>query len=240
MIDRKTFLAFLVLSTCSRPQASFAQSADDLQRPRTVTQRVNVTQKLAPTETAEQARLKALAKSLPDVGRPYSMRVTVGASNNAGFENALVNSDPSLRHWCWIPVTSFRQATVGVDYKHTQMPGRPEHVYSKPTHVPLPTVDHGPMIASQPIGSHYVKPIQVPLPGVDHGLTEAVVTSRAAAAANVSGKVKLPHTQVPAVAHAIAAKTYGESYGQVSGSIRPSYSGPSTDDLRVKGRLLKP
>jgi hypothetical protein len=86
------------------------------------------------------------ASSLPDIGRPYSIRVTVGASTNAGFEKALTETDPNLKHWCWVPVTTANQAYIRVapgqvDHGRPNVV-RPKSVYaaSKPVAVPLPRV----------------------------------------------------------------------------------------------------
>lgn len=85
-------------------------------------------------------------RKMPDIGRPYSIRVTTGTSTNAGFEKALTQSDPNLKHWCWVPVSTMNQAYIRVapgqvDHGKPNV-ARPKSVYaaSKPVAVPLPQV----------------------------------------------------------------------------------------------------
>src|SRR5258708_7606904 len=45
-----------------------------------------------------------VVRSLPDIGRDYSIRVTTGAHTNVGWEQGLTDKDHNLKHWTWIPI----------------------------------------------------------------------------------------------------------------------------------------
>lgn len=179
---------------------------------------------------------------LPDIGRPYSLRVTTGATSSAGWERSLTSKDSNLRHWTWIPVTSFKQTVIGVGGPQgANVPPRPKSCYVKPTHVPLPVVVRQVPEMPVPSAPRAMKCREVPLPVVDRGQFNLPPVRRQAVA-EVSGKVRLPKSPrryEPSAAPAIAsAKTYAMSYGDISGKLRtPTYS-QTSDSLSVKGRLL--
>ena len=172
--------------------------------------------------------------TLPDIGRPYSIRVTTGVSTNAGFERCLTDRDPNLRRWTWIPVTSYTQTTIGNG--RAALPQRPQHVYAKPTHVPLPIVDHGGKVVMVPTG-HYVKPTRVAPPIVDHG-EWAVARQGGRAGGEVSGRL-IAHQPTNARGAQAAAKTYGVGYGDTYGRLcSSSGNADRQEQLRVNARLV--
>jgi hypothetical protein len=176
---------------------------------------------------------------LPDIGRPYAIRVTTGAHVNAGWEQALTSKDSNLKHWTWVPVTSFDQAYIGMNKQQT-LPARPDHVYVKPTHL-NEAASNRPQDLPPPLPqSHYVKPIHVPLPGVQHG--PMTVAFHNQASSDVSGKIHVPKfhpATAPVPTHAITyARSYGGAYSDVSGCVHPSYSSGPSDSATLHGKLL--
>jgi hypothetical protein len=197
----------------------------------------------APAQPVRRQYANQPAQNLPDIGRPYSVRVTTGARVNAGFEQALTRHDTNLRHWTWIPVTSYNQAVINVGGGHPQQPARPAHVYVKPNHVPTQIAARPGVEPTMAPRSNYVRPTHVPLPVVDHGTAFIPPVSRWATS-DLSGKVKVPHA--PAAERAVTessrpttAKTYGGGYGDVSGRVKPSYATGRDDSLAVHGRLMR-
>jgi hypothetical protein len=184
------------------------------------------------------AQPAAAGYTLPDIGRPYSIRVTTGATTSRGWENALTSKDPNLRHWTWIPVTSYRQKNVSVGGPGgPAVPKRPEHVYIKPNHIPLPVVVrdyHYPLAAPQ--SGHYTIPNKIALPVVDHG--EAKVLAERRAEADVCARLQQPRRQENPRALVASTKSYSASYGDVYGSVRPNYGGGSSESLSVKAKLF--
>jgi hypothetical protein len=215
-------VALLVINAATAP--ALAQCAE-----------TNIRRTAQPGFIAAQPARPARLPTLPDIGRPYFMSVTTGIVTNAGFERCLTDRDPSLRHWTWIPVTSFVHKTIGRGQPGAGMPQRPEHVYVKPNHVPLPIVDHGSQVVMAP-GSHYVKPIHVPLPVVDNG--QFAVAQRApVSAGNVSGRLVM-HKRNPLNVEKAIAKTYGTGYGDTYGHLCSSTGDPHSEQLRVNARLM--
>jgi hypothetical protein len=165
--------------------------------------------------------------ALPNIGRAYSIRVTRGAHTNAGWEKPLTDSDPNLKHWTWVPVTSFDQAYIHVAPGSLVKDKRPEHIYVKPTHVST--------VVSRP--DHvYVKPVHVPLPVVNHPVAVAT-TENNHATTDVYGKVRAPHRDPD---HSLIAETkvYSQGYGEVSGRIRPSTVTAMSESTSVYGKLM--
>lgn len=150
----------------------------------------------------EMQRLNEMQRRMPNIGRAYGIRITTGASNNAGFEKPLVNSDPNLKHWCWIPVTNYNQAYIrkapGQTGQSAGSPKRPASVYVRPTKVALPTVDHG-------------EPQRVVrISGSDSSRSSSDVSA------------KLSFKKPPAkIAYEAETKSYGNSYSDVSGRLMP-------------------
>jgi hypothetical protein len=192
------------------------------------------------TATAERPRLK-----LRDIGRPYSIRVTTGAHNSTAWVGSLTKKDQNLRHWTWIPVTSVDQTVVGMGGKNRNLPKRPEHVYKKPIHVPTQIAQGAdnrpglePIEPTAPSAPHYIKPRHIPLPTVDHGQI-LMPPPRHTTTQDLSGRVKLPKPAPPVqAAKALPpAKTYGYSYSDISGHLRPGGTNLS-EDKSVHGKLL--
>ncbi len=65
---------------------------------------------------------------------PNSSKVRVTGSSTvvrySGWEKGLIDKDPSLKHWTWMPIDSYRYRTNAVP-----LPARSASVYKKPTHV---------------------------------------------------------------------------------------------------------
>jgi len=165
----------------------------------------------------EVKRANRIRTSLPDIGRPYTIRVTTGASTNAGFEKALVDADPSLKHWCWIPTTNMNQAYLRVapgDTGTGRSYQRPKSCYVKPGRVPLPVIDHGqPQVVLRAAGSR---------------------SSRSRS--DVSGK--LSYLKDPA-ARSYGGETKTYTYSDVSGRISaPRYTAEVSDSKDVYGKLV--
>lgn len=160
----------------------------------------------------------------PNIGRPYSVRVTTGAHTNAGFEKPLTDGDPNLKHWCWVPVTNYDQGYIripaGAD-SSGKVRQRPSRVYMKSGTAPLP------------LNPAYSKPWKPAY--INYGTPTTVKASRHANS-NVTGKLtaKMPFARAagPAI-----TKTYSGGYGDVSGRVRPT-SMAMTESGRVSGKLL--
>lgn len=67
-----------------------------------------------------------------------SVRVITGSYRVEGWENSLIQGDPTLRHWHWSPMTNFIQSTpsmpTGKQATHAPTIVEPPH-YVKPRHV---------------------------------------------------------------------------------------------------------
>jgi len=167
---------------------------------------------------------QTMQPTLPNIGRPYDVRVTTGAHTNAGWEKSLTDGDPNLRHWTWMPVTNYDQAYIHVP-AGSAGPGksavqRPAHVYVKPETVPLPI---------NPAYSRPWKPVVI---------GNASNSGSSHAGGNVSGKLVV-HTQPKSytATRATLTKSYGGSYGDVGGKLlRPRMA--VTESSAVSGRLL--
>jgi hypothetical protein len=164
--------------------------------------------------------VKRMQARMPNIGRPYSIRVTTGAVTNEGFEKDLTNTDPNLRHWCWVPVTTARQAYIHmapgqVDHGKPNMT-RPKSVYaaSKPVAVPLPTVRRWDLQYPRQIASR----------GGSHS------------ASDVHGTVS--YSKEPARSIAQETKTY--SYSDVSARLSaPRYNTAFEASTNVSGKLMR-
>src|SRR5579883_1911885 len=159
----------------------------------------------------------------PDIGRPYSVRVTTGYHTVSGWENNLVKSDPNLRRWTWVPIGSADQAYIHV------APGQ----YAK----------HLPVQPPQRPKSCYVKPIHVPLPDINYGRPEPLKAEHIATARSdntnvcLSGKLKLSK-QEPNPAGRTRTLSYGNGYGDITGRLHPSLSSAITENKSVHGKLM--
>ncbi|HEY9792703.1 MAG TPA: hypothetical protein V6D22_20040 [Candidatus Obscuribacterales bacterium] len=189
----------------------------------------------APQPVAQQQQMPRL----PDIGRPYAIRVTTGAHVNAGWEQALTSKDSNLKHWTWVPVTTFDQAYIGMNKQQT-LPARPSHVYVKPTHL-NEAASNKPQDLPPPLPqAHYVNPIHVPLPGVNHGPIQ--VAMHKDASTDVSATIQMPKfhsAATPVRAKTITyARTYGGGYSDVSGCVHPTYSASPSQSTSLHGKLL--
>lgn len=169
----------------------------------------------------EVRQIKNAQANLPNIGRAYGMRITVGATTNDGFEKPLVDSDPNLKHWCWVPVTNFKQA-----YIHTGE--RQGSYYGPKDNTPAPT--------KRP-RSVYVKPIKEPLPYIDRSWSTPVTVAKSSrSSSDVSAKVSYVKPQV-ARTYEGAQQTY--SYGDVSGRLRtPRYNTAFSDAKDCYGKIV--
>lgn len=196
---------------------------------------------------AEPRNFKPVTKD----GRPYSIRVTTGMHEVSGWERGLERRDPTLRHWTWLPIYSYDQAYIGANRKHA-MPARPQHVYVKPNHVPLPVVSHQPQTVAPP---RYVKPNKLPLPVVEHPVPDyphlAQLRPRAPQNAPLNNDADQSFDKsVAAVLHKPQAsnvrplsavpKSYG-AYTDVYGRLHPpDHYGDSLASARLHGKLIAP
>jgi hypothetical protein len=166
----------------------------------------------------DKDQLKRAKANLPDIGRPYSIRVTTGGvQSNAGFEQALTQSDPNLKHWCWIPVSSMKQAYIHVGAGQA-----------------APRA--GQVAPSQRPTSVYVKPVKVALPKIDHGQSVAYI-GPARSNADVSAKVSY---EKPQVARTYEGQKRVSTYSDCSGRLTtPRYTAANYGDSRdVYGKLI--
>lgn len=69
----------------------------------------------------------------------YTVRETNGYVTVAGWEHQLVQGNPNLRHFSWMPVTSYTQGNAtyktSTSAAHQQLPQRAQHIYIKPLHI---------------------------------------------------------------------------------------------------------
>lgn len=164
------------------------------------------------------------ASQLPDIGRPYSLRVTTGSHKQTGWEQDLIQGNPNLKHWTWIGVGAADQAYLRVapgDTGKTPVQ-RPKTSYARPNHVPLPMV------------TRYA-PKENP---------QTVITRRRMASSNptvanssISGRVRVPRV-VSETAAPAETLSYGGSYGDVSGRLRAPAVPSSSDSRDVYGKLV--
>jgi hypothetical protein len=159
---------------------------------------------------------------LPNIGRPYSIRVTTGAHTTAGWEKGLTDGDPNLKHWCWVPVTNYDQGYIrvpaGAD-PSGKAPQRPAHVYSRPGTVPLPM---------NPAYSKPFKPVYV-----NYGVpTSGGNKASSHVSARLTAHIPKPQSAGPAY-----TKTYGGGYNDVSGRLMPPRMAMG-EGTSVSGKLL--
>jgi hypothetical protein len=169
----------------------------------------------------EVRRINQAKKNMPNIGRAYSIRVTTGATSNAGFEKSLVGADPNLKHWCWVPVTSMKQAYIHVAPGQTgkgAQPGQTNYVRPK---------------------SVYVKPNHVPLPKVDHGSNQVVIRTGGSWPSRSSSDVSATITYNKPVARTAETRSYAGSYSDVSGRISAPRYTAYNESKDVYGKLLK-
>jgi len=73
------------------------------------------------------------------------VRVTTGVVAVSGWEKALIKNDPTLRHWHWDPMYSYKTGYPSIpDYSKAKWASQaasnePRFRYAKPAHLPLPT-----------------------------------------------------------------------------------------------------
>lgn len=151
-------------------------------------------------------------------------RVTVSSEvvRYQGWEKGLIRRDPTLRHWAWIPVDSYRYRTAA--YRSAATPAVPrKSVYTKPMHVAtvLPTERK-----------------KTPYVHVEtrSTLTNADVSARLSTNAVSAGLSR--NSVAGQVAFAPQTSTYGDAYGTLSHvqSKRGAYlTGSKSVYGRVKG-----
>jgi hypothetical protein len=164
------------------------------------------------------SELKRMQAQMPNIGRAYSIRVTTGTVTNDGFEKALTETDPNLKHWCWVPVTTMRQA-----YIHTA-PGQ---------------VDHGTARMERPKSVYAAyRPVRAAMPTVNHGdpVMPRQIAWRSGSRGDVNGTVS--YAKTPAT-RAAEGETKVYSYGDVSGRLRaPRYNTAFGDSKDCYGKLV--
>lgn len=157
------------------------------------------------------ARIKAAQAAMPDIGREYGMRITVGSHSNAGFEKSLTEGDPNLKHWTWLPINSAEQA-----YIH-KAPGslasgnaapRKSHGYMKCNTAPLPMV------------TYYNKPVEK---------REKRTNS------DVSARLTVAKAPPP-----LATETRVYRYSDVSGRLNAPRMTAMSEAKDVYGKLISP
>jgi hypothetical protein len=162
--------------------------------------------------------IKRMQANMPNIGRAYSIRVTTGTVTNDGFEKALTQTDPNLKHWCWVPVTTMKQA-----YIHTA-PGQ---------------VDHGSPKMERPKSVYAAyRPVRAAMPTVDHGqpFLPRQIAYRSTSRGDVSGTLSYAKTP-PARAFTGETKVYSNS--DISGRLRaPRYSTAYSDSKDCYGKLV--
>ncbi len=151
-------------------------------------------------------------------------RVTVSSQvvRYQGWEKSLIQRDPTLRHWAWIPVDSYRYRTAA--YQSSSTPSVPrKSVYKKPIHVAT-------VLPTQQKRSPYV-----------HVETRSTLTN-----ADVSAKLSSNSVSAGLSTNSVAGQvalspqvsTYGDAYGTLSYAQpkRGAYLGGSKSVYgRVKG-----
>lgn len=128
-----------------------------------------------------------------------SIRVTTGSVQVSGWEQGIVQGNPNLSHFTWMPMSSNVQGI-------RRLPGSG----GPTTGQPLPPRQAGPAYFHAPTpvssGSHYVKPIHIPTELTSRQLSDKPVHVSEAAdeRSYVDGQVRLPQ----------------RTDGQVSGQLR--------------------
>lgn len=164
------------------------------------------------------ARIKAAQAALPDIGRAYGMRITVGSHTNAGFEKSLTDSDPNLKHWTWLPINSAEQAYIHRAPGSFAPPSTPSHSAAN----------------AQPRKSHgYMKCNTAPLPMVTY--YSRPVEKHSATSSNVSGKLTV--AKVPAV---VPPETRVYSSSEVSARLNAPRMTAMSEAKDVYGKLVSP
>ncbi|GEM_PF-1859356 len=179
--------------------------------------------------TLAAAGHKAALAQYADAGRV--VRVTTGAYQFKGWERPLIQGNPNLSHFCWVPVTGYAQGTQrvvqrrGPDLTVVQtVPGKRSvavrkqaPVYMKPVHVPANYVPSHP-------GADFGKPVRVPT------IVKPATTEQDA----LHGAIRLPApARVPDVSAKMALKQPDEAvsarlakpvvavYPELAGSLLP-------------------
>jgi len=161
-------------------------------------------------------------------------RMTVTGSSTvvrySGWEKDLVGKDPSLRHWTWMPIDSYRYRTKAVP-----LPERSKSVYTKPAHVDTVVARRhsNPYVHIETLTDRGVQAARLP-----RGKTNPYV--------HIETYAGLSHADVQAqlgresVSGQVAPPASAASYADAYGSIRPRSSapGPLLNERReVHGRL---
>lgn len=163
--------------------------------------------------------IKRMQSQMPNIGRPYTIRVTTGAVTNEGFEKDLTNTDPNLRHWCWVPITTARQAYIHM------APGQ---------------VDHGKANVARPTSVYAkYKPVAVAMPRRNWDLQypKAIASRPSHSASDVHGSLTYSK-EPPRIAQ--ETKNYAGSYGDVSGRLTaPHFNTAYEASTNVSGKLMR-
>jgi len=149
-----------------------------------------------------------------DEQRRPTVRVTTGMVQVNGWQNQLLKRNPSLSHWHWNPIYSYKQGLVGGGEKGAAIQGKhPSRQY--------PTAREYP--AAHREASHYIKPVHVPFNPEAKATTEEhdTVAGKLHNQA-VSGMVKpgaaktKPGVAMPAAQYNGAYTVHDQSFGTQS------------------------
>jgi hypothetical protein len=171
----------------------------------------------APQDTYIPDQYRTIINKEQKSSRPYSIRVTTGSHTSAGWEKNLTDGDPNLRHWTWMPVTSYDQGYI---------------------RTPAGQDQNGRSLLKRPPGHIYIKPQTMPLPRRVYHFADP--TPRRSVA-DLSGSVRLPNNKPSAPEPAQTAERKVATYSDISGRLMaPKYSAPPSESKAVHGRLLHP
>ena len=160
------------------------------------------------------------------------MRVTGSSTvvRYSGWEKGLIDKDPSLKHWTWMPIDSYRYKTQAVP-----LPARSAHVYTRPAHVNTvaPRRHSNPYVhietLARPSVSAALMPRRKTNPYVHietYGKISHSDVSGQLSQESVSGQVAVP----------APVATYGDAYGSIQ--PRSSARGSLINERRdVYGRV---
>jgi hypothetical protein len=149
------------------------------------------------------ARIKAAQAAMPDIGRAYGMRITVGNHSSAGFEKSLTEGDPNLKHWTWLPISSAEQAYIHKAPGSLASGNAAPHKsrgYMKCNTAPLPMVTY----YSKPVEKHASTDVSAKLTA-SKAPTPVATETRVYRYSDVSGRLNAP----PMTAMSEAKDVYG-------------------------------
>lgn len=143
-------------------------------------------------------------------GRPYEIRYTSGSVTNKGWEKALCEGDPNLKHWNWSAMTNYTQAYKRFAPGAFEPPGKRKSggIYVKPIHLP-------------PINN-----VRPPSPPV-------VVGNRTTN--NLNGQVRVPKVSALLNAEEPKVLTYSNASGRLANPSRERLS----EGMTVQGKVIK-